>query len=291
LLKLRQGTVGVERAWQAGDETVMFGGFFRRGQRSQKNGASQSGWGPEGDAVALFAAANIVDYLFDDLKGPRGIHVETLMTMAGALAGFSAQHAIWETIVKTGKLPEHGGMDMAAGAFIVAETDGGEKFYFGDLLNSFLVPQEGGNARLGPDGSRTLWAAVAGAVEKCRRKPMSQDEIGKIFRNAAATGGSALFGQPRLPQCHQPHMTPRSALNRTWPKVKLILGRRDAPAAEGVPLPPDRWPTVVALVAGHLILLTKDTLDPSLSMRIIFEAAIPMSKVDPRTVPGGVAGD
>jgi hypothetical protein len=267
----------------------MFGRLFGSG-RPQKNGTGQSLWGPEGDAVARFAANNVEAYLFDDLNGPRGIHAETLLATIGALAGFSAQYAIWQTVVKTGQLPEHGGLNKEAGAFVVAETEGGEKFYFGDLLNSFLVPQEGDNARFGPDGERTLWAAVAGAVAKCRRKPMSRDEIGEVFKNAAATSGSALFGQPRLPRRHQPHMEPRSALNRAWPKVKLILGRCDAPQAVGVPLPPDRWPTVVALVAAHLILLAKDTLDPALAMRIIFEAAIPMSKVDPRTVPGGVDG-
>jgi hypothetical protein len=280
LLKQRQATVGLESHGKSGG-TVMFGRLFGSG-RPQKNGT--------GDAVALFAANNIEAYLFDDLKGPRGIHAETLLATIGALAGFSAQYAIWQTIVKTGKLPEHGGTNMEAGAFVVAETEGGEKFYFGNLLNSFLVPQEGGNARFGPDGGRTLWAAVAGAVEKCHRRPISHGEIGEIFRNAAATGGSALFGQLRLPRCHQSHMEPRRALDRAWPKIKLILNRRDAPEAEGLALPPDRWPSVVALVAAHLILLTKDTLDPALAMRIIFEAAIPMSKVDPRTVPGGVDG-
>jgi hypothetical protein len=33
------------------------------------------------------------------------------------------------------------------------------------------------------------------------------------------------------------------------------------------------------------VLQTKDVVDPTLSMRILFKAAVPMSKVDPATVP------
>lgn len=241
-------------------------------------------WEADNDVVAGFAVSNLIAYLIADLKGPRGVHAETLMTMVGALAGFSAQHAIWETVVKTGKLPEHGGTDLHGGAFVIADTETSEKYYFGDLLNSYLVPENSKLAAFGP-GPHTLWGFVTSALMTCGRQPISADEIGEIFRNAAATIGTAQFGEPRLPKEHRPAMTPRSALNRAWPRARLILASGEAPMVDGKTLWPGHWPAAIGLVAQKLVLQTKDVLDPAMSMRILFEAAIPMSKVDPRTVP------
>jgi len=242
-------------------------------------------WEPDGSVIAGFAVTNVVDYVIGDLKGPRGVHVESLMTLVGALAGFSAQHAIWETVVKTGKLPEHGvGADFNGGAFVVVTEQSGEKFYFGDLLNSFLVPQEAKLASFGP-GPHTLWGFVASAVMQCGREPIGFDAISDIFANASKTIGTAFFGEPRLPKQHQPAISPRRALNRAWPKVRAILARDDAPGAGARSLWPGHWPIALGVVARKLVLDTKDALDPTMSMRILFEAAIPMSKVDPTTVP------
>jgi hypothetical protein len=42
---------------------------------------------------------------------------------------------------------------------------------------------------------------------------------------------------------------------------------------------------VAALVARQLVAMAKNTLDPRLSVALIMESAIAMSKVDPKTVP------
>src|SRR5215831_9759800 len=60
-------------------------------------------WEPDGKVAAGFAVQNLQLLLLNAAKDQRGVHVETLMTIVGALAGFSAQHAVWETVVKTGK--------------------------------------------------------------------------------------------------------------------------------------------------------------------------------------------
>jgi hypothetical protein len=242
-------------------------------------------WGPEEADAANGAVSRLTEYLMADLKGPRGVHIETMLTIVGALAGFSAQHVIWETIVKPGKLPVHGvGAAFNDGAFVLAEAVTAEKFYFGDLLNSYLVPTGGELAKFGP-GRYTLWGFVTAAVIRCGRKPLTREEIGEIFSNTAATVGSALFGEPRLPKVHRPAMLPRNALNRAWPKVRDILARPDPASPNGSPLSVSYWPMVIGLVAQNSITQAKDVIDPVLAMRIVFEAAIPMSKVDPTTVP------
>jgi len=264
----------------------VFGRLF--GKWSGKRGGGRAGdtyvesrmpWEPDGSVVAGFAVSNLTGYLMADLKGPRGVHVETLMTVVGALAGYSAQYAIRETLVNPGKMPEYG----PGGAFVMVDTKTAEKYYFGDLLNSYLIPENNEATAVGP-GPYTLWGFLASAVTQCGRRPIGPDEIREIFKHTAATVGTAQFGESRLPKEHSSAMPPRSALNRAWPKVRAILARTDGPA-DGKALWPGYWPTVIALVAQKLVLQSKDVIDPALSMRIVFEAAVPMSKVDPATVP------
>jgi hypothetical protein len=249
-------------------------------------------WEPDGTVVAGYAVQSLQHFLLNGAaslegeqaaKDQRRVHAETLMTMVGALAGFSAQHAIWETVVQTGKLPANGGPNMNAGAFVVATMKNGEAYYFGDLLNSYLIPQ---NHPLGP-GQHTLWSFLAAAVQSSGGQPLGPQEVGEIFKNSAATMGGPQFGVPRLPDAHRPRLSPRAALNALWPATRKLLDRDDAPGAQGRRLSPAHWPTVIALTAQKLIQLSKETLDPALSMRIILEAAVPMSKVDPKTVPQG----
>ncbi len=270
----------------------MFKNLFGRRDKAEKAapGNLQIGeapWGTnEGATVtSAFALISLRDYIMSDLKGPRGVHSETALTMIGALAGFSAQHAIWETVVKTGKLPVSGiGPAFDDGAFVLVETKTSETFYFGNLLNSYLVPTDSKLATFGP-GPFTLWSILAGVVIKCGGKPVSAEEYGEIFRNVGATVGTARFGEPRLPKNHQSSMTPRNALNRAWPHARKILKRDDIPGFEGRSLEIGYWPTVIAMTASALIEDAKSVLDPKLAMRIVLEAAIPMSKVDPKTVP------
>jgi hypothetical protein len=241
-------------------------------------------WEPDAAVVAGFAANNLQSWMMEALTTPEGVHAETLMIVVGALAGFAAQHAIWETIVKPGRLPVHGGNQPETGAFVIMTAKNGETFYFGDLLNSYLVPQDRGAASLGP-GVHSLWGFLSAGVIQCGRQPMTMEEIGEIFSNTAGTVGGPQFGLPRFPAGHGTGLAPRQALNLGWPIAKGILGRNDAPERNGEVLWTGHWPTVLALVAQKFIIYAKDVLDPALSMRIVYEAAIPMSKVDPQTVP------
>jgi hypothetical protein len=241
-------------------------------------------WEPDGSVLAGFAIVNLQEWMLDALKSSQGVHAETLMTVVGTLAGFAAQHAIFETIVKPGRLPLHGGNQPETGAFVIMTTKSGETFYFGDLLNSYLIPQNRGAASLGP-GVHSLWGFLSAAVLECGGQPLNMDEIGEIFSHTASAVGGPQFGIPRFPEGHGTAIPPRDALNSAWPIAKAILSREDAPMNSGQTLWPGYWPTVLALVAQKFVIYTKDVLDPALSMRIVYEAAIPMSKVDPRTVP------
>jgi hypothetical protein len=68
---------------------------------------------------------------------------------------------------------------------------------------------------------------------------------------------------------------PREALNRYWAKARIIFEQ----------MPAGQWPMLLAIAAGQLIVAMKEACAPDLACRIFMEAAIPMSKVDPATVP------
>ena len=57
--------------------------------------------------------------------GPQGVHLETLYSAIGALAGFGCQAAVREAIVKPGIL-------TAEQAFVVVETTDGSTYFYGD---------------------------------------------------------------------------------------------------------------------------------------------------------------
>jgi hypothetical protein len=267
------------------ERNVMFDWLLKKAGAGKS--ISRAPW--EGDKIptitASFVIISLTNYIISDLKGPRGVHTETMMTMIGALAGFSAQYAIWETIVKPGKLPEHGdGAAFNNGAFVVVKTETAETFYFGDLLNSYLVPTSGELAAFGPE-PYTLWAILAAGVKRCGKNPLQSDQFTEIFRHAASNVGTPQFGRMALPNGHQSSMTPQNALNRAWPHARAILARTDIPECSGEGLPVRYWPPVIALTAQGLLEQAKNALDPNLSMLIAMAAAIPMSKVDPTTVP------
>src|SRR5436189_6433098 len=51
-------------------------------------------------------ATDLIEMLFAELRDSSGVHVETVLTTLGALAGFAGQMAIREGLIKTGKMPE-----------------------------------------------------------------------------------------------------------------------------------------------------------------------------------------
>jgi hypothetical protein len=75
-----------------------------------------------------------------------------------------------------------------------------------------------------------------------------------------------------------PQMAPRIALDEDW---RLALRE-----FEGSGRDPPEWPYDLAFAAQWQMVTSRDRLALPLAAKIVMEAAIPMSKVDPKTVPG-----
>lgn len=203
-------------------------------------------------------ADQLLSWLMDELRSGRRIQLEAVLCALGALSGYAAQQAIHEDLVKTGKL----GLDEA---FMLIETRAGGTFFFGELLNAVIVakdPSQFSISKIVCDAGRQ-----AGAT--------SLPDIAEIIKHSAATVGVPEFGLPRLPAVHMPEIMPREAVNRFWPAARRRLAGT----------PPMSWPLHLALAAHKLIVQHKDAIQPDLAVRIVLESAVPMSKIDPLTVP------
>ena len=189
------------------------------------------------------------------------IHAETILSGIGALAGFAAQMSIRKGVIE----PQH--MDPSS---VLTEivTKNGEKYYFGDLLNLILFE----NVDRPP---YSVWAYLLDVVPQPER--LLLPDPGEILGHAARTIGTLRFGVPRLPAEHRPQILPRVALQQHWHVVQHELGASRAPS---------EWPYDLAFAAQWQMLTSRDRLTLPLAARIVMEAAVPMSKVDPTTIPG-----
>jgi hypothetical protein len=200
----------------------------------------------------------IADWLMRELKDQRGIHCETILTAIGALTGYAAQQALWESMVKPGKL-------AITEAFKVVEMASGATYFFGDALDAILASIE--------PKHQSVWKIVAGSALTGGGEHLP--EIGNLLRHCEATVGTSAFGLPRLPDDHLPGILPRAALERFWPGARLFLALAE----------PLTWPLHMAYAAQKLMLAMKGSITPDLAVKIVMEAAVPMSRVDPTTVP------
>ena len=244
-------------------------------------------WKDSDDEVVVnVAIGSLRESMLAWLKTERGVHVETLLASIGALAGFAGQTAAFRRVetrdfpgadpkMSTAAMAEH---LRSANLMVVANTKSGESFYFGDLINGYVVPQ--------PTNEYSLWNFVAAAAIEGGLNPAELPDCREMFQFIAQATGSAEFGVPRVAKGHQPQLMPRAALNLFWPRARFILTREDGPGpAQGRHVPPHYWPLVIDLVARQFVLMSKSALDLKIAVALMMESAIAMSKVDPKTVP------
>lgn len=240
------------------------GGFGRRA--TPPNGAPRNATGQDNNAPAAAApkvqikndvSKDILDWLMVELRDGRGIHCETMLTVLGALAGFAAQQSVWSQAMAAGIMPQQ--------AFMVVRVKSGESFYFNEAVNQLLISTK--------EGTASIWQFVGEIAQRSGAKQLP-DLMG-MFSHTSSVTGSERFGVPRLPQQHMPRILPREAVNRYWPKARALMEQTKA----------ELWPMWLAMAAAKAIVVMKDACAPELACTIVMEAAVPMSKIDPATVP------
>ncbi len=193
-------------------------------------------------------------------KDGKGVHIETMLCILGALSGFGCQMGIREALIRTNKAKENE-------LLIEVKTSDGQKFYYGDFLNEPIFSTK--------QGRISVWSLVGGAAQAEGAKELPDiNEIAKYYVDKL---GSKEFYVPNLPEEHFPRILPFEALGY-WSTTRTlqILYKVD----------PLHWGWTYALAAHKLIRQTKGILDSALAAKIVMEAAIPMSKIDPERVEG-----
>ncbi|WP_338525625.1 hypothetical protein NUH87_08710 [Pseudomonas batumici] len=184
-------------------------------------------------------------------NGTRRVHVESLLCMLGALAGYSCQASVRADCVARG-LPENGLFARLTGA-------DGTDYFFGDHLNKPMSETE-----------YSVWGLTAAAAHTAGCDPLP--DIGDIFTHTVETLGKPGFGIPRVPEQHRASDLPINFLRDVWPVIH--------PTAKWFCLKPSDWPILYGVAIQEAISLTKTIIDPRMAFIIVMESAIPMSKVN-----------
>ena len=198
----------------------------------------------------------VLAHLMGAMKSERGVHIESLLSILGSLAGFSCQMSIRAELQGT---PEA----ATAKPFVVLGGANGKKYFFGDALNRPLA-----------ESQYSIWGLTGGAAQHLGCKDLP--DLNEVFKHVAGTVGTEGFGIPRIPENHRPSDLPINYVKAVWPKLLPIASRFcDKPS---------EWPILFGLAIQEAMYQSKGVIDPKLAMSIVMESAIPMSKIDPAEV-------
>jgi len=201
-------------------------------------------------------AKEVNERLLNALKDQKGVHVESLLTILGALAGFSCQMAAREKLQDTANLTE-------ADSLMVVEGKDGKKYYFGDSINSSLAGDK-----------YSVWALTAGIATHLGANGLP--DLKEMFTRVTGTVGTKEFGVPQLPENHRPRELPVNYLKGTWPHLLAVVDKFCDGAHERSIL--------FGIAIQQIIQMGKDSIAPDMAAKVVMESAIPMSKIDPHAV-------
>jgi hypothetical protein len=198
---------------------------------------------------AQMGAKEIMERLTQALRNERGVHIESLVGVLAALAGYACQVSVREA-ARAQRVPETALMTSV-------QTKDGRTFFVGDAINRALV-----------NSQYSVWGiAAAGAQDAgCTALP----DIAEVFTYANSTVGSASFGHYRVAG-NQPGDLPANYL-AMWPDVQAIIARFCPDPAQ--------WPVLLAIALRDAIIWGKAVLKPSLALGLAMDTAVAMSMVD-----------
>jgi len=229
-----------------------------------RDAAAQYGADGRQKASADVIAEQLLELMLQEYQArysdPRGVHIETVLSNLGALAGFGVQMGIREGLIVPGKVTEKD-------AFVEVAVKNGEKYYFGDFLNEPLFSLRPGKV--------SVFLIVGSAADELGAKTFP--DLEKIAERYARVLGKDDFYRPDLPKDHMPRMMPIEALGY-WSRTRDVL------VEQGVE--PLWWGWIYATAARTLMKRADGLIDPKLAVRIVMEAAVPMSKIEPGRVDG-----
>jgi len=181
-----------------------------------------------------------------------GLNIEIALASIGAYAGYICQASIRKEMIEGRGMAEHS-------AFAVFTAPNGQTYFFGDLLNKVLAEAE-----------LSIWGMATDAVTQLGA-PITVD-VAEIFKYVTATVGTDRFGIPRIPAGHSIGVTPILSYAQNWQIWQPLLDQYCTS--------PTQWALMLGYAIHEVILHSNGLIDPNVSLRIVMECAIPMSKID-----------
>lgn len=195
----------------------------------------------------------VMETMHDDKK----VHIESLLTLLGALAGFACQMRARAQIHMK---PPPNGVEI-----VRVDCNDGATYFMGDAINRPLA-----------EGQYSVWSLICGAAENNGATPQDRPDLHELFTYVTSTLGTPAFGQPRLPGGFPASDTPFNYLKHFWSALQPIVERYCASPAE--------WPILYAGAIQDVIDQASATTPGYIAVAIVMESAIPMSKIDPALI-------
>jgi hypothetical protein len=221
------------------------------------------------DTILKQATGEVGGYLLAQYRDARSmLRAADAASALGALAGIFAQ-------IQARAMLRSGAIAATPTSLVDVTTTAGEHYYFGDAINACLL-----------EGSReapSFWNLAAGAA----RDPKIGDKIDllEIARRATEQVGTPQFGQPRVDARYKLKEQPVAAvgLHGPWLLARFLEINLDPPLLMRV------FGSVAqsyaAFAAGEIADLQPDVpIKRTDLVRLYMEAAVPMSKLDLRSV-------
>ena len=210
--------------------------------------------GPDSEVLhagSQTAAASVLDAVMKATTTPHGVHLESLITALGALAG-RASHLAAVDGIRTGNSAYSG-----RSINVIGSHDGRDA-YIGEAINLNLA-----------GATYSVWSlAAAKAIQFTQQLP----DLDELFLHGAKTLGGPEFGRPRY--------APGTEAGRT-PVEYLELWDDLTPTLEKLAPHPQQWPAVFGIALQNAFALTKGEFDTTALLRVAMDSALAMSKLRP----------
>jgi hypothetical protein len=218
---------------------------------------------PDMSATSPELHEKLLRWLISETKDEHGLHIETFLSLLGALAGFSVPIALRCKFIESGK--------MAEKELFTKITLGKSDYYMGSELHHPMFCTDEGKTSV-------LKMTASAAYEKgCQKIFQAREMQEKTY----ATFGHDDFGIPHLSTSHMPHFMPIDMLKDSWDIVETFL--RLIPTEHD----PIYWPFIIGKIIENFILeIPEGTINPELFVPIVMESAVPMMFIDPALIRG-----
>lgn len=231
---------------------------------TEQNNAPPMPWAGWPDEIGCnFAAGHLVRNLGAPLTLEGGLHAETLMCTAGAVAGWAAHR----TLIA-------GGAGKPVSLQMVTMKDGRQMLY-GDGINDMLVSNDPAFA------PRCVWNNLAGTAMAYGLAESDLPQLDDLFRSVTERLGTPLEGFPSVGQDHQPQTTAAGLLDLVLPvTLRCLTGEiSETTKTQGFHAAETSYQIVTSWVAANLLGQCTSVLKPRTALIICMEAAIYASKL------------